>query len=248
MDGLYDDILPLLFAPCGVRGAICLAATCRCLRRAFLHWAVKAGYDRCNCYNWREYRSIRAPRLADDIRVASACPCGAIGWGRHTNCSCYVTCWYCERSLPQILSTQLSNFGDTAGRRCEYLCCIECESCNISATPDSIKYFTITSPDGLFMCHWCCSCTPAARECTCIDESGFPCSTCTPCRKNHPSITLEFLAWHLYRGFMSMRRVEDDLDFNPARGAEYYNIVKAVLATRDPHNPNLALLDALSAE
>jgi hypothetical protein len=45
-----------------------------------------------------------------------------------------------------------------------------------------------------------------------------------------------------------MRRVEDDLDFNPARGAEYYNIVKAVLATCDPHNPNLALLDALSAE
>lgn len=235
MDCFYGDALKLLFAVCDLRSAIRLAAACKRFRRVFWRWIAKSCVAICDaCYDWREYRSILPPSRADDFRIASTCPCGAIGW---------VECWMCERSLPCILAKKVG--GGAFGYSCIYPCAIECNTCFIAAEQDTIKYFSVTSR-GL-VCSYCCSCVPCQRKCNCSKEPDFPCSVCQPCKEIHAPVDLGRVAWYLWKELdIGRRSAEENNEYNPCRAIEYYNTAKAMLAVYDPHNPNLALLDVLA--
>src|SRR5277367_2003096 len=131
MEYFYDDFVCDLLDVSDVRSCVQLAATCKRFRWILQLWLTKNGLGTCKkCYNWRKYGTIlpatRDWSFVDDLRVASTCPCGEIGWGKHSECSCWVWCYFCERKLPQSLCSMEIIEEEPLWREfyCSLSCCI----------------------------------------------------------------------------------------------------------------------------
>lgn len=110
MIALHNDIFPHIFEYLNVRDALCLAATGKRFETRVWLWIKTTGRGKCEgCYKWRKYRTVTQsphdyePTVIDDLRIASVCPCGAIGWDAHAKCSCWIECTFCKRKLPAVL-------------------------------------------------------------------------------------------------------------------------------------------------
>jgi len=230
MDTLHTDIFSQIFTASSVRECLRLAATAQRLNSIFWLWVRNMKPNECELccvYSGRRPRS-----LIDSFRAVTSCPCGAIGWDVHRNCKCFATCRKCARVTAQISVA----FGERYPV-CKYSCIVNCFNCNVGACKETIADWVFYSL---------------------IDEyvNANVTAICSRCKVSFRVKFQDAIYTKANVGILSMyllcimrptvnALIKFNAPYDPS--VYYYHEVLALLTTNDPHNPSLALFEALAA-
>jgi hypothetical protein len=225
MDQFHTDIFPHIFEYCDLRSCVYFAATTGNLNAAFWTWVERERRGECKlCCVIAVGNPRRA--LIRNLRAACTCPCGAIGWGVHKECSCFTYCKQCSRFLSSSLCVDIFNGDHTSTYYvCKYSCRVRCCCCRKVPTAKMIKLFSATR-NGL-----------GGYNLYCSQYADFM------------TVSAGLLSWLVLSGIdwsASPYCHEEGLyEYDPAHDGDYTRRAISILLAGDQHNPNLALLRAM---